>query len=55
MIRKFIGASLLLAVLSLVACGDSSNAAKDECVDDPAAPICQNMEDEMPSEDPAAE
>ncbi|MCQ2097091.1 MAG: hypothetical protein MJY87_04000 [Fibrobacter sp.] len=51
MIRKFIGASLLLAVLSLVACGSSSNATKDECTEDPTAPICENMDDGIPADD----
>ncbi len=48
--RKFIGATLLLAVLSLTACGSSSNTASDECTDDPMALACQQ---EMEEEDAA--
>lgn len=51
MIRKFIGMSLLLAVLSLTACGKDSSSTSDECADDPLAPACQQAEEEMPVEE----
>lgn len=46
MIRKFLGFSLVVAVLCLVGCGSSTNA-DDECEEDPNAPGC--------SEDPAVD
>lgn len=44
MVRKLFGISLLFALFTLVACGNSTSSS-DECTDDPKAPGCE-IEDE---------
>ncbi|SHK54608.1 hypothetical protein [Fibrobacter sp. UWEL] len=51
MIRKFIGLTLLVSVLSIIGCGNNSTDAKDECSEDPQSPACVNAEpDPVPAE-----